>query len=64
MVIEISMHNSGLALGLIFAQFGGELHMALVAALWGTWHLISGLLLVLFWRNQPLTPHEAPPCAS
>ena len=35
MVIEISMHNSGLALGLIFAQFGGELHMALVAALWG-----------------------------
>jgi BASS family bile acid:Na+ symporter len=64
MVIEISMHNSGLALGLIFAQFGGELHMALVAALWGTWHLISGLLLVLFWRNQPLTPHEALPCAS
>lgn len=64
MVIEISMHNSGLALGLIFAQFGGELHMALVAALWGTWHLISGLLLVLFWRNQPLPPHEALACAS
>jgi BASS family bile acid:Na+ symporter len=64
MVIEISMHNSGLALGLIFAQFGGELHMALVAALWGTWHLISGLLLVLFWRNQPLTSQEALSCAS
>jgi bile acid:Na+ symporter, BASS family len=64
MVIEISMHNSGLALGLIFAQFGGELHMALVAALWGTWHLVSGLLLVLFWRNQPLPVQEALPCAS
>ncbi len=64
MVIEISMHNSGLALGLIFAQFGGELHMALVAALWGTWHLISGLLLVLFWRNKALVAQEELPCVS
>lgn len=64
MVIEISMHNSGLALGLIFAQFGGELHMALVAALWGTWHLISGLLLVLFWRNKALLAQGEVPCVS
>lgn len=68
MVIEISMHNSGLALGLIFAQFGGEANMALVAALWGTWHLVSGLALVAFWRNRPLpvsaTNKEPLPCAS
>jgi BASS family bile acid:Na+ symporter len=64
MVIEISMHNSGLALGLIFAQFGGELHMALVAALWGTWHLVSGLLLVWFWRNRPLLAQESNLCVS
>lgn len=64
MVIEISMHNSGLALGLIFAQFGGELHMALVAALWGTWHLVSGLLLVLFWRKRPLPALESVACVS
>ena len=68
MVIEISMHNSGLALGLIFAQFGGEANMALVAALWGTWHLVSGLALVAFWRNRPLpicaTDKEPLPCAS
>ncbi|BCG21926.1 symporter [Pseudomonas tohonis] len=65
MVIEISMHNSGLALGLIFAQFGGEPNMALVAAFWGTWHLVSGLLLVAFWRNRPLpVDEEALPCAS
>ena len=64
MVIEISMHNSGLALGLIFAQFGGELHMALVAALWGTWHLVSGLLMVLFWRNRPLPALESVACVS
>ena len=60
MVIEISMHNSGLALGLIFAQFGGEPNMALVAAFWGTWHLVSGLLLVAFWRNRPLPVDEEP----
>ncbi len=64
MVIEISMHNSGLALGLIFAQFGGEPNMALVAAFWGTWHLVSGGLLVLLWRNRPLPVPEALPCAS
>lgn len=68
MVIEISMHNSGLALGLIFSQFGGEPNMALVAALWGTWHLVSGLLLVLFWRNRPLAAaganEEPHACAS
>ncbi|AYC30954.1 bile acid:sodium symporter family protein [Pseudomonas cavernae] len=64
MVIEISMHNSGLALGLIFAQFGGEPNMALVAAFWGTWHLVSGALLVLFWRKRPLPAPEALACAS
>lgn len=64
MVIEISMHNSGLALGLIFSQFGGELNMALVAALWGTWHLVSGMLLVAFWRNRPLPAEEQNACAS
>ncbi|MBM7062580.1 bile acid:sodium symporter family protein [Pseudomonas sp. UL073] len=65
MVIEISMHNSGLALGLIFAQFGAEPNMALVAAFWGTWHLVSGGLLVLFWRKRPLpVREEALPCVS
>ncbi len=65
MVIEISMHNSGLGLGLIFAQFGGEPNMALVAAFWGTWHMVSGALLVLFWRNRPLpAAEEGLPCAS
>jgi len=38
--------------------------MALVAALWGTWHLISGLLLVLFWRNKALLAQEEVPCVS
>ena len=37
------------------------------AALWGTWHIVSGLLLVALWRRNP--PHlssakEEQPCAS
>ena len=36
-----------------------------VRILWGTWHLVSGGLLVLFWRKRPLpAPEEALPCAS
>lgn len=49
--IEVGMQNSGLALGLILTQFQAEPNMALVAAFWGIWHIVSGLLLVLFWRK-------------
>ncbi|EAR14903.1 hypothetical protein RB2501_11272 [Robiginitalea biformata HTCC2501] len=28
--------------------------MALVAACWGIWHLVSGLLLAGFWSSNPL----------
>ena len=67
MVIEISMHHSGLALGLIFTQFGAQPDMALIAALWGTWHIVSGLLLVALWRRNPPLMHaekEEKSCAS
>ncbi|EMY63000.1 bile acid:sodium symporter family protein [Leptospira terpstrae] len=49
--IEVGMQNSGLALGLILTQFQAEPNMALVAAFWGIWHIVSGLLLVLYWRK-------------
>ena len=67
LTIEVGMQNSGLALGLIFTQFGAQPDMALIAALWGTWHIVSGLLLVALWRRNP--PHlssakEEQPCAS
>ncbi len=52
--IEVGMQNSGLALGLILTQFKAEPNMALVAAFWGIWHIVSGLLLVAIWRRQPL----------
>lgn len=53
LTIEVGMQNSGLALGLIFTQFGAQPDMALIAALWGTWHIVSGLLLVALWRRNP-----------
>ncbi|WP_146344510.1 bile acid:sodium symporter family protein [Falsiphaeobacter marinintestinus] len=43
--IETGIQNSGLGLVLIFAFFGGLGGMAVVAALWGIWHAISGIAL-------------------
>jgi BASS family bile acid:Na+ symporter len=58
LTIEVGMQNSGLALGLILTQFGAQPDMALIAALWGTWHIVSGLLLVLIWRHRVPHPHK------
>ena len=43
--IETGIQNSGLGLVLIFGFFGGLGGMAIVAALWGIWHAISGIAL-------------------
>ncbi len=51
-VIEAGMQNSGLALGIIAAQFGSDLAMVAVAGLWGVWHIVSGGTLALLWRRQ------------
>jgi len=50
-VIEGGMQNSGLALGIIAAQFGADLAMVAVAGLWGIWHIVSGVALALLWRR-------------
>ncbi len=50
--LETGIQNSGLALILIFNFFDGLGGMALVAAWWGIWHLISGFSLAVFWRNR------------
>jgi len=43
--IETGIQNSGLGLALIFAFFDGLGGMTVVAAAWGIWHIISGLIL-------------------
>ena len=51
LIIETGIQNSGLGLMLIFTFFNGLGSMALIAAFWGIWHLISGLLMGLIMRN-------------
>lgn len=55
--IETGIQNSGLGLALIFNPrvFPSELHlggMAMVAAWWGIWHIVAGLLVALYWRKN------------
>ena len=54
--IEGGMQNSGLALGIIAAQFDSDLAMVAVAGLWGVWHIVSGGTLALLWRRQDRRP--------
>ncbi len=57
--IETGIQNSGLALVLMFnpkifppdLELGG---MAVIAAWWGVWHIISGLILSTLWSRKPL----------
>ncbi|NMM50215.1 bile acid:sodium symporter family protein [Marinigracilibium pacificum] len=44
-MIETGIQNSGLGLVIIFNYFSGQGGMALIAAWWGIWHIISGLLI-------------------
>jgi len=53
--IETGIQNSGLGLILVFNFFDGLGGMALIAAWWGIWHLISSLLLALLWKRQTET---------
>ena len=50
--IEVGIQNSGLGLVLIFNFFGGLGGMALVAAFWGIWHIVSGLIVATFWSRR------------
>ncbi|MCZ2099942.1 MAG: bile acid:sodium symporter family protein [Chitinophagales bacterium] len=50
--IETGIQNSGLALILIFNFFDGNGGMALIAAWWSIWHLISAGGIALWWRSQ------------
>ncbi|MCF8362604.1 MAG: bile acid:sodium symporter family protein [Prolixibacteraceae bacterium] len=58
--IETGIQNSGLALTLMFNpkifppdfELGG---MAVIAAWWGIWHIISGLIMASLWGRKPLT---------
>lgn len=56
--IETGIQNSGLGLLLIFTFFDGLGGMALLAAFWGIWHLVSGLLLGGYWNIKSQRKEE------
>jgi len=67
--IETGIQNSGLALALIFNPkiFPPEMHlggMAVIAAWWGIWHIISGLLLAGYWSKFKLSVPKTKTAAS
>lgn len=50
--IETGIQNSGLALVIVFEYFDGLGGMAIIAAWWGVWHLISGALVAWKWSSK------------
>lgn len=54
--IETGIQNSGLGLILIFGFFSGLGGMAVVAAFWGIWHLLSGITIATLFARRDLVP--------
>jgi BASS family bile acid:Na+ symporter len=52
--LEVGIQNSGLGLALIFNFFAGLGGTAIVAAWWGTWHLVGGFTLAMIWSRLRL----------
>jgi BASS family bile acid:Na+ symporter len=51
--MEVGIQNSALGLVIVFTFFDGLGGMAVIAAWWGVWHLISGLALGTVWSRRP-----------
>ena len=59
LAIETGIQNSGLGLILIFSFFQGLGGMAIVAAWWGIWHILSGLSLATYWSRTSTATQSA-----
>ena len=52
MTFEVGVRNAGLGLLLVFTYFDGLGGMALVAAWWGIYDIIAGLVVAVVWRRR------------
>jgi bile acid:Na+ symporter, BASS family len=52
--MEVGIQNSGLGLMILFTFYPQAGGMILITALWGVWHLVSGLTLAQIWARRPL----------
>jgi bile acid:Na+ symporter, BASS family len=59
LAFEAGVHNTALGLLLIFKFFGGLGGMALIAAWWGIWDLVTGMGLAWYWKRR--TPLKTTP---
>jgi len=59
--LEVGIQNGALALVIIFTFFPQATGMLLIAAFWGVWHLVSGLILSFIWSRMPIkeTPTDS-----
>lgn len=60
LAFETSVHNTALGLLLVFRFFGGLGGMALLAAWWGIWDLITGMALASWWKRTVQTTDIQP----
>ena len=56
--IETGIQNGGLGLLLIFVFFGDLGGMALLAAFWGVWNILSGLILSFILNKKHKTINQ------
>jgi len=54
--IETGIQNSTLGLLIIFTVFNGQGGMALIAAWWGIWHIISGFIISQYFAYRSIQP--------
>ena len=52
MAFEVGIQNTGLGLILIFNFFNGLGGMAMIAAFWGVWHMVSGFGLSYYFSKK------------
>ena len=58
MTFEVGIRNAGLGLLFVFSFFDGLGGMALVAAWWGVWDIIAGLVVAVVWARHSTTNAE------
>ncbi len=52
LTIEIGIQNSGLAIVILMTALAGFGGAAAIMGIWGTWHIVAGLILVTWFRWQ------------
>lgn len=60
MTLELGLRNTGLAMVLALAFFGDLGGVAFVAAMWGLWDIVTGLVISTWWRRRPPVDRPTP----